>query len=58
MGEEFKDGTVYVDGRMLVGQDLFNWVFDRERERREMEQAYDWEAYVRNKELKRDSVRK
>ena len=27
---EYKDETIYLNGKMLVGQDLFNYVFDKE----------------------------
>jgi len=30
-----KEGTINLDGRMLVGDDLFSYVFKKQRERKE-----------------------
>jgi hypothetical protein len=35
-----KEGTINLDGRMLVGNDLFSYVFKKQRERKEKERKY------------------
>jgi len=32
-----KEGTINLDGKMLVGNDLFSYVFKKQRERKEKE---------------------